>query len=52
MAEQNKPAMITETKINGVTYIVNYRLKEGCNKKAVAKVARGLKKQFDGNNNG
>ena len=48
MAEQNSPAMITETKINGVTYIVHSSFKEGCTETAVSKMAKILKNELRG----
>ena len=48
MAEQNSPAMITETKINGVTYIVHSSFKEGCTETAVSKMAKVLKNELHG----
>ena len=46
MAEHKKPAMITKTKINGVTYIVHSSFKEGCTETAVSKMAKVLKNEF------
>ena len=40
MAEQSNPAMITETKINGVTYTVRSSFKEG------VKDGKGIKKRI------
>ena len=48
MAEQNHPAMITETKINGVTYVVHSSFKEGCTETAVAKMEKVLKNELRG----
>ena len=48
MAEHKKPAMITKTKINGVTYIVHSSFKEGCTETAVSKMAKVLKNELRG----
>lgn len=48
MAEQKKPATITETKINGVTYIVHSSFKEGCTETAVSKMAKVLRNELHG----
>lgn len=48
MAEQSNPAMITETKINGVTYTVRSSFKEGCTETAVSKMAKVLKNELRG----
>ena len=48
MAVQKNPAMITETKINGVTYIVHSSFKEGCTETAVAKMEKVLKNELRG----
>ena len=48
MAEQKHPAMITETKINGVTYIVHSSFKEDCTDTAVSKMAKVLKNELRG----
>ena len=48
MAEHKKPAMITKTKINGVTYIVYSSFKEGCTETAVSKMAKVLKNELRG----
>ena len=48
MAEQNHPAMITETKINGVTFVVQSSFKEGGTETAVSKMAQVLKNELRG----
>ena len=48
MAEQSNRAMITETKINGVTYTVRSSFKEGCTETAVSKMAKVLKNELRG----
>lgn len=48
MAEQNNPAMITETKINGVTFVVQSSFKKGGTETAVSKMAQVLKNELRG----
>ncbi len=48
MAEQSNPAMITETKINGVTYTVRSSFKVVCTETAVSKMAKVLKNELRG----
>ena len=48
MAVQKNPAMITEKKINGVTYVVHSSFKEGCTETAVAKMEKVLKNELRG----
>ena len=48
MAEQNHPAMITETKINGGTFVVQSSCKEGGTETAVSKMAQVLKNELRG----
>ena len=48
MAEKKKPALITETKINGVTFVVQSSFKEGGTETAVSKMAQVLKNELRG----
>lgn len=48
MADEERTAMITETKINGITFVVVSKFKEGCTETAASKMKKVLENELRG----
>ena len=46
MAEKKKPALITETKINGVIFVVQSSFRKNCTETAISKMAKALENEL------